>query len=278
MPALMSGLVPPLKWHGGKHYLAGRIVSLMPPHIHFVEPYAGGLAVLLAKSPDGVSEVVNDLDGRLTNFWKVLQNETMFADFHRLIEAVPFSEVEWQEARDASAGFRHPFSRVEMVREAAQFFVLCRQSLAGRMKGFASLSRSRTRRNMNEQASAWITAVDGLPAVHARLRRVVVLCGSAIEVLRSEDSPDTLFYLDPPYLKETRSVPEVYGFEMSEADHRELLDVIQGLRGKIMLSGYPSDLYDAALAGWSRHTFDLPNNAASGKSKARETEVLWCNF
>jgi len=278
MPASVSGLIPALKWHGGKHYLAGRIVDLMPPHTHYVEPYAGGLAVLLAKSPDAVSEVVNDVDGRLTNFWKVLQDEEMFSAFHRFVEAIPFSEVEWQEASKASAASRRPLGKDEMVRDAAAFFVLCRQSLAGRMKGFASLSRSRTRRNMNEQASAWITAVDGLPAVHARLRRVVVLCRPAIAVLRSEDSSDTLFYLDPPYLNETRSVPDVYGFEMSQADHRELLELIRGARGKIMLSGYPSDLYDSALSGWSRHTFDLPNNAAAGKSKARETEVLWCNF
>jgi DNA adenine methylase len=278
MPASVSGLVPPLKWHGGKHYLAGRIVALMPPHTHYVEPYAGGLAVLLAKSPDGISEVVNDVDGRLTNFWKVLQDEAMFAAFHRLAEATPFSELEWQRARNAGAALRKPLNRNEMIHEAAAFFVLCRQSLAGRMKGFASLSRSRTRRNMNEQASAWITAVDGLPAVHARLRRVVVLDRPAIQVLRTEDSDNTIFYLDPPYLKETRSVPDVYGFEMSRDDHCELLDVVRTLHGKVMLSGYPSTLYDDALADWNRHTFDLPNNAAAGKSKTRETEVLWCNF
>lgn len=277
MPVSMSGLVPPLKWHGGKHYLAGRIVALMPPHTHDVEPYAGGLAVLLGKSPDGISEVVNDLDGRLTNFWKVLQDEAMFFEFHRLVDAVPFSESEWHEAREVLAE-RAPSDDHEMVRQAAAFFVVCRQSLAGRMRGFASLSRNRTRRRMNEQASAWITAVDGLPAVHARLRRVVVLCRAAVEVVRSQDSPGTLFYLDPPYLGETRSVPDVYGFEMSRAAHCELLELIRTVRGKVMLSGYPSELYDSSLAGWSRHTFDLPNNAAAGKSKERETEVLWCNF
>jgi DNA adenine methylase len=165
-----------------------------------------------------------------------------------------------------------------MVRQAAAFFVVCRQSLAGRMKGFASLSRNRTRRRMNEQASAWITAVEGLPAVHARLRRVVVLCRPAVEVLRSQDGPATLFYLDPPYLEETRSVPDVYGFEMSRAGHCELLELIRTVRGKVMLSGYPSGLYDSSLADWNRHIFDLPNNAAAGKSKERETEVLWCNF
>src|SRR3954468_1633586 len=88
-------LTPPLKWHGGKHYLARRIVALMPRHTHYVEPFAGGLAVLLAKDPDGVSEAVNDLDGGLTNFWRVLQGEDTFAAFRRIVEVVPFSEAEW---------------------------------------------------------------------------------------------------------------------------------------------------------------------------------------
>src|SRR5215467_10397855 len=71
-------LTPPLKYHGGKQYLARRIVALMPPHTHYVEPFAGGLAVLLAKDPEGVSEVVNDLDQDLTNFWRVLQGAETF--------------------------------------------------------------------------------------------------------------------------------------------------------------------------------------------------------
>ena len=98
-------------------------------------------------------------------------------------------------------------------------------------------------------------------------------------MIRQHDGPATLFYLDPPYLHETRAAKDVYGrHEMSEADHRELLDTLLKCLGKVMLSGYPSALYDRALAGWTRHTFDLPNNAAGGKTKGRETEVLWCNF
>src|SRR5437868_14003261 len=98
MPASISGLVPPLKWHGGKHYLARRIVALMPPHTHYVEPYAGGLSVLLAKSPEGVSEVANDLDGGLVNFWRVLRHPADFEAFRRAVEATPFSEDEWHRA------------------------------------------------------------------------------------------------------------------------------------------------------------------------------------
>jgi DNA adenine methylase len=270
MSDIPSRPTPPLKTHGGKHYLASRIVALMPPHKHYAEPFAGGLSVLLAKDPEGVSEVVNDIDGRLTNFWRVLQGEETFARFRRTLEAMPFSEVEWRDAAQWQGG--------DPVEDAVRFLVHCRQSLAGRMDGFAPLSRTRTRRGMNEQASAWITAVDGLLVVHARLRRVVILNHDALDVIRQEDGPDTLFYLDPPYLPETRTATEVYAYDMTADQHRELLEVVCWCKGRVMLSGYPSEMYDRRLRGWTRHTFVLPNQAAGGRRKRRMTEVVWCNF
>lgn len=267
-------LTLPLKWHGGKHYLAPKIVEKMPPHKHYVEPYAGGLAVLLAKNPDGVSEVVNDLHGNLMTFWGVLQDTNTFKKFARIVQATPFSEVEWEQADN---GLRNA-TDADPVQRAVWLFIACRQSLAGRMTDFATLSRTRTRRGMNEQASAWLNAIEGLPAIHSRLKRVAVLNRPALEVICQQDGPDTLFYLDPPYLHQTRTSRKAYAYEMTEADHKELLDVVRKCKGKVMLSGYPSELYDRALADWDRHTFDLPNNAAGGKTKRRETEVLWCNF
>src|SRR5258708_13650744 len=90
----------PLKWHGGKSYLAPKIVALMPPHTHYVEPYFGGGAVLLAKDPEGVSEVVNDLNGDLINFWNVLQKSQLFEEFRRKIEGTPVSEWHWDHAQE----------------------------------------------------------------------------------------------------------------------------------------------------------------------------------
>jgi len=131
---------------------------------------------------------------------------------------------------------------------------------------------------MNEQASAWISSVRGLEAIHERLRRVVVFNRLAIDVIRTEDTCDTLFYLDPPYLPSTRESRDVYQHEMTEENHCELLAVVAKVKGKVILSGYPSKLYDDALAGWEKHTFDLPNNAATGDRKRRMTECVWCNF
>jgi DNA adenine methylase len=101
----------------------------------------------------------------------------------------------------------------------------------------------------------------------------------ALEVIRAHDTPTTLFYLDPPYLPETRAANNVFGeFDMTTEQHEELLATIKTLQGKVMLSGYPSKLYDSKLSGWHRHQFDLPNNAAGDIIKRRMTECVWCNF
>ena len=273
---------PPLKYHGGKHYLAPKIVALMPPHIHYVEPFAGGLAVLLAKDPKGISEVANDLNGDLTNFWTVLRNPDFFPRLQRACEAAPFSEELWRmcvRLLERNGGKNDTFlSECEPVQRAWAFFVCCRQSLAGRMKSFAPLSKTRTRQGMNEQASAWLTAVEGLPAVHERLKRVVVLNRSAIDVIPKQDGLKTLFYCDPPYLSETRTAPDVYAHEMTIEQHHELLDVLNSVDGYVMLSGYRNEIYDKRLGGWIRHDFNLPNNSAGGGKKRRMIESLWCNW
>lgn len=264
-------LTPPLKWHGGKHYLAKKILSVMPPHTHYVEPYFGGGSVLLNKDPDGVSEVINDINRELTNFWRVLQNESSFESLARRMQATPFSEVEWEEAGN-------PPEDADEVERAACFFIRCRQSRAGKFDVFATLSRNRTRRNMNEQAAAWMGAVEGLPEVAARMRRVVVLNMDAVDVVKRQDGPNTLFYLDPPYLHETRVTTRDYEHEMSVEDHERLLEAINQAEGKVLLSGYPNDLYDTALASWRRLEIRIDNKASSKKNKPIMTEVLWANY
>jgi DNA adenine methylase len=234
-------LTPPLKWHGGKHYLASRIVGLMPRHLHYVEPFFGGGAVLLLRDPadpslwlppnKGVSEVANDVNGRLVNFWRVLQDEKVFSQFVRLAQAIPVAREEWEAAHAHKPFGNNP------VADAADFFVDCRQSRSGLMKGFTPVTRSRTRREMNGNVSEWLSAVDGLPEVHARLRRVLIENMPAVDLIRREDTPNTLFYCDPPYLHETRKATAAYAFEMTEADHEELLDVLRQCKGKVMLSG-----------------------------------------
>ena len=271
----------PLKWHGGKYYLASLIIALMPQHIHYVEPFFGGGAVLLTRDPNneslwlpphrGVSEIANDINGRLVNFWRVLRDPEKFELFRRQMEAMPFSKDEWTAAHNHTYGS-------DPIADAAAFFVDCRQSRSGMMTSFTSITRNRLRRQMNGGISEWLGAVDGLPAIHARLRQVLIENVSAVTLIRREDTPGTLFYCDPPYVPDTRATPDLYAHEMTEAQHRELLTALLDCKGKVMLSGYDSPLYREMLKDWTRHAFDLPNNAASGDTKRRMIEVVWCNF
>lgn len=265
----INKIQPPLKWHGGKHYLADRIISLMPNHVHYVEPFFGGGAVLLAKDPDGISEVVNDIYGELTGFWKVLQNEEQFQRFKRILELTPFSQIEWKESFELCG---------DPTKDAVKFFIRCRQSRAGKLTNFATLSRNRTRRRMNEQVSSWLSAIEGLPQVANRLKRVVVLNDNALRVIKSQDSSNTLFYLDPPYLHETRVTTADYTFEMTYEQHKDLLDVLLSCQGKVMLSGYPNELYSQVLRDWRYVDFKIDNKSSSAKNKPIKTERLWLNY
>lgn len=268
----MAKINSPLKWWGGKSYLAPKLLQYIPEHIHYVEPYFGGGALLLAKPYEGISEVVNDLNLELTDFWRCLSNKSEFNEFFRIVQAIPFSQYEYKAASEDAVRGR--------VARAVAFFVRCRQSMSGRMDSFAPLSKTRTRRGMNEQAAAWLTAIEGLSAVHERLKRVVVLCDDALKVIKSQDDPETFFYVDPPYVKSTRTAPKVYRHEMSLDQHLELLSILSKIRGKFMLSGYRCSLYDdmASCNGWRRVDFDLPNNAATGKTKRRMVESIWMNY
>lgn len=267
----------PLKWHGGKHYLAKYIIDLMPPHDRYLEPYAGGLSVLLNKPYEGVSEYVNDTNGELMNFWAVLRSKTQFEKFHRWCSSQPLEQRAFEAAKS--------YEPIRVSDDgdawgAFQFFVKMRMSRQGLGKDYCTPTK-RTRRGMNENVSAWLSAIDGLPEIHERLRRVEVLNRKAVDVIRDLDSPELCIYLDPPYLHETRkSVGEYGSHEMTPKDHLELLQVLSHVKAKFLLSGYHSYMYDetAEMFGWRCIEFDIANHASSASSKERKTECVWMNY
>ena len=255
-----------IKYHGGKYYLAKRIAAMMPRHSVYLEAFAGGLSVLFAKDGEGVAEFANDLHGELTNFWRVLRDD--FAGFYRIVQCTPLSECEFAAAS---------FNAGDPVLRAVHYFIRARQSRQGIRKDYCTPT-SRLRRGMNENVSAWLTAVDGLPDVHARLRRVEVWNRPAVDAIRKLDREGLLVYADPPYVHETRSTTGEYGnYEMTLAHHVELLECLASMQGQFLLSGYRCQLYDdyAATHGWQCTEFDLPNNASSKTAKQRKIECVW---
>lgn len=279
--ASTSRVKPPTKGHGSKYYLAPWIARYFPPrdqYLTFVDAMCRTCAVLLAHDPRDKAEVANDLDGRITNFWEVLQHPNLFAQLQRDLEATPFSEPRFREAVKRLASWPH-YGPMPNVLAAADFFVLARQSMAGREEDFAPLTRTRLRRGMNEQVSAWLTAVDNLPLVHARMRRVLIRSTDVFKLDAELRNPRTFFYLDPPYHPSTRAVAGAYGnFDWTDQQHCQLLGMVRSSPSLYAISGYRCELYDQELASWNRHELVQPVHSGSGPSKRRAVECLWTNY
>jgi DNA adenine methylase len=268
----------PLHYYGGKGMFRGKlakwIVSNFCPHTHYAESCFGGGSVLLNREKiSGVSEAVNDIDGRLINFWKVLANKAQFEDFYTRVSFLPVSEELWQEA------VQYKFGQND-VEDAVQYFILNRQSRLGANKKFITTSKRRTRRGINEQVATWFSAIDNLPEITERLESVVIRNTDLFTFIREEDSDQTLFYLDPPYLHGTRTLKNAYKFEMTEKDHEDMLKKLTTIKGKFCLSGYESDLYKkyATLNGWHVKTMEVSKCSSSSKKKEIKTEVIWTNY
>jgi DNA adenine methylase len=183
----------------------------------------------------------------------------------------PYSESEFVDSFEETD---------DEIEQARRDFVRWRLSLGGRGDSF-SFTLHRVRRRMADVVSGYLSMIDEqLPLIAERLRTVEIVCRPAIEVISTWDSSNTLIYADPPYLPSTRhsGSRSIYGCEMTEDDHRELATTLNNCKGKVVLSGYPSSLYDDLYGTWRRVEFDIANHAAGGKSKARKQEVLWMNW
>lgn len=273
-------IASPIKRHGGKYFLAKRFVELMPPHTRYCEAFFGSGAVLFEKQFEGISEFVNDLDRHLANFWTVLRHEHLFSAFQRAVECTPLSQDEFTIASNLKClEWNGDIPSEGKILRAVAFFVRNRQSRQALEKSFCTPS-SRTRRGMNENVSAWLSAVEGLPEIHARLKRVEVRNQDAVDFIQELDADYTLHLCDPPYCHSTRSATKAYEHEMTDEQHAALLDTLSQVKGKFMLSGYQSEMYDNAATkhGWNRHDFVIDNKSSSAKVKEKKTECLWCNF
>jgi DNA adenine methylase len=272
MESTKPKLRPPVKWHGGKYYLCDDIIRRFPQHNTYVEPFGGAASVLLNKPPAAV-EVYNDVDGRITNLFEVLRDHG--EEFLRRITLTPYSEREFNDLKTGEL-----WCQSDKIERARRDFVCWRLSLGGRGESF-SFTAHRVRRGMADVVSGYLSAIDEqLPRIIDRIRGVQIVCRPALEVISYWDGDETLFYCDPPYVHETRheNSRDVYGSEMNTIDHRDLAEVLRACKGRVVLSGYPSALYEELYAGWRTLSFDIANHASGARRKLRKQEMLWFNW
>jgi DNA adenine methylase len=246
-----------LRYHGGKFRLAPWIIQHFPLHRVYVEPFGGAASVLLQKRPAPV-EVYNDLDGQVVNVFRVLRDPKQAKELQRRLKLTAFAraELEWsyEPATDAVDEAHKIMVRSWMARNPREFS----------RRGRASFRNSRGDGDGGE--TAWYGFPGQVPAFTARLAAVAIECRPALKVIQAYDGPDTLFFVDPPYLPSTRASGQ------TEAEHVDLAVKLHQCAGMVVLNGYPSPLYERLYAGWA--TFDRTVNTAA---RTVVTERLWLN-
>ena len=257
-------------WYGGKFSHLDFILPNIPSDAqHFCEVFGGSAAVLINRPPAPV-ETYNDIDSELVNFFTTLRDDA--TELMRAISLTPFSREELARACEYMPGL----SERERAR---RFFVRARQTRTGlaqrSSEGRWAHCVLTSRAGMAGAVSRWLGSVDGLAGITLRLQRVQIENAPAIDVIRRYDTADTVFYLDPPYVHSARGDTAAYGNEMSDDEHIELAEVLASIRGRAVLSGYRTPLYDRLFEDWRR--IDAPVRTANSVHKPRQ-ESLWINF
>lgn len=263
---------PVLRYHGGKFRLAPWILSFFPQHSCYVEPFGGAGSVLMLKERVS-AECYNDLDGTVVNVFRVLRDPEQAIELQRRISLTPFAREEFEWSYEPA---------VDELDAAHKLIV---RSFMGHGSDSATRScrtgfRSKLTEDRALPAWEWANWAEAIPAFTRRLAGVVIENRDAFEVIARLDAPRTLFYVDPPYAHSTRSSlmgrsSKTHGYrhEMTDDDHRALAAVLRDLAGMVVLSGYPSSLYDDELFGdWER--YERRHAADGGRSR---TEVVWLN-
>lgn len=262
---------PILRYHGGKWKLAEWIISQMPEHRIYTEAFGGAASVLLQK-PRSYAEVYNDKWDTVVNVFRVMRDPKSAKELRRRIELTPFARTEFMQTGEidlAKVKNRVELARLTIFRSFAGF-----GSAATNAK-YATGFRANSHRSGTTPAHDWVNLPSHIDSLVERLKGVTVENGDATKVILHHDGPDTLHYVDPPYVHSTRNLQRgnaAYECEMSDDDHCLLAAVLRGVKGMVMLSGYHSELYDDLYSGWQQVE---RKHMADGARK--RTEVLWFN-
>lgn len=255
---------PILKYPGAKWRLAEWIIGQMPPHESYLEPYFGSGAIFFNKTPCRV-ETINDLDGEIVNFFKVCREAP--DALGRMLLFTPWSREEYMNSFEGEAE-----SDVERAR---RFAIQCWMTLGAgntRQRGWRH-STAKDKDGGPDNPKLWGRLPDIVRQVAERLATAQIENRPALDVINRFNGDRVLLYVDPPYVRDTRTAhSDAYNHEMTDADHVELLETLIKHKGMVLLSGYESDLYNDLLQGWQKTKKNT--TAESGK---RRIECLWMN-
>jgi DNA adenine methylase len=252
-----------LTYLGGKGRLANLIISYFPYHWTYVEPFGGAASVLLNKSPSKV-EVYNDIDHDLVNFFRVLRDPVAFEQFHQLVSLTPYSREEHHLVRDI-LDMDNESPTLSPAERAHAWFCFVRMGFNGGINRAYGYSRK------SNSALTHLNKIDRLPDIARRLMQVQVEHQDWRDILYTYDTPETLFYLDPPYHPDTRKGGE-FKNEISSKDHQDLVDWMHILEGMVVLTCYWHPVYET-LKSYGYRKIDL-NVICTALGHTRGTGIM----
>lgn len=251
---------PPLRYTGSKWRLAPEILKLFPPHTCYCEPYCGGANILFRKTPSA-TEVINDLNHEVVNFFQVLRetpDNLMLA-----LSLTPYSRSELDLSYKPCD---------DPLEKARRFYVRSWQGYGSPTRNRKAGWRSQTKLGNRQSVVEEWNDLGDLAHAAERLKAVMIECDDALKVINRFDSLQTLFYVDPPYVRSSRSETDAYATEMTDDEHRVLAGALHKIEGMVVLSGYSSPLYDELYPDWHCITFD-----ARALNNTPKTECVWLN-
>lgn len=253
----MNEIKPILRWPGAKWRIAKWIASYFPEHGTYLEPFFGSGAVFFTKAPSG-TETINDIDNNLINLFKVCRDYPI--ELAKKIEMTPYSKAEYTFCRRNYADKK--YTEIERAR---MYLVAIWQGFGG--KTYQETSWAHDRTNSVFRPKYWAELPDRILSIVSRLKMAQIENRDALELIHMYNKKNCLIYIDPPYLKETRSNMH-YEHEMAkENEHKQLLELILKHKGPVVISSYSNKLYDEILVlehGWDKKTIKVQANA--GKS------------
>lgn len=268
---------PPFSYYGGKTRMAPWIASLFPEHRVYVEPFCGSAAVLLEKRRS-THEIINDVDGDVINFFRMLRDRP--GDLEVACALTPYARDEFDAC--------HPDTTTEDLDEierARRWWARSSMSFASTGTAATGFSTSIIRGANNARSMA--SRVGRFASIAERLRNVVIENKDALSVIARYDAPDAVLYLDPPYAAETRTSYRDgrrpggdYTHEFAgEEDHRAIAAIAKEYSGTVLISGYPGPLYEELYGDWVRVERTVVRRATNGRSGAnpKVTEAVWCS-
>ena len=265
-------LRPPIKNHGGKFYLASWIIEHFPSNyeeLTYCEPFCGGASVFLNKKKSQ-REIISDLNYGIMCIFRALNHDPI--KFISKLRTIEYSKDTFIRALEESKEIN------DYIDKAVNEYILRRMSRGGMKKTFAWSERKRG--GNPGDLNAWNTMLEELPLTAERVKSNFIFHADFRGTFKTWDEEDSLTYLDPPYLSSTRSKNsrEVYDREMSEKDHVDMLCMVNNAKGKVIISGYASSMYNELLDGWKCERKEIANHSSQAKTKSRRIECLWMNY